>query len=490
MSAEIKVEYRAEPTLQKFHLSDAFYRFIVGPVGSGKSTACCMEIMRRAMEQAPSPFDGKRHTRWAVIRNTKQQLKDTTIRTWLDWFREDQFGELSRSDLTHRIQFNDVDMEVLFRPLDTPDDVRRVLSLEVTGVWLNECREIPKIIVDALGDRTGRFPSQREGGWTWRGVFGDTNPPDDSSWLYKMAEEVRPEGWDFFKQPGGLVELNGEFVSNPEAENLRNLEENYYLTRKEGKKPDYVRVYYCAQYGFVQEGRPVHQDYVDSIHCHKDILEPVKGIPIVLGFDFGLTPAVSFLQRLPNGRWIIFDEIVTEDMGIAKCCELMLLPKLQGEYQGFDYSAWGDPAGDKRADTDEFTPYQMLAAYGIKAKPCHTNDPSLRRGSMEAPLRRIVDGKPGLIISPRCKILRKALAGGFHYKRVRVSGEERYHEEPAKNIYSHICESSEYALLSSGEGRELINRNRGRNRERDEEYIGSRFRRPSYATPMQHRWMM
>lgn len=438
------------------------------------------------MEQEPSPLDGKRHTRWAVIRNTKQQLKDTTIKTWLDWFREDAFGKFTWSDLSHHIQINDVDLEVLFRPLDTPDDVRRVLSLEVTGAWLNECREIPKIIVDALGDRTGRFPSQREGGCTWRGVFGDTNPPDDSSWFYKMAEEVRPDGWEFFKQPGGLIEVGGEFIENPEAENTSNLEQKYYLTRKEGKKPDYVRVYYCAQYGFVQEGRPVHSDYVDSVHCHHSILEPVKGIPIRFALDFGLTPACAFGQRMPNGRWVIFDEISTDDMGITKFAELLLLPKLQGEYKDFEYMAWGDPAGDKRSDTDEFTPYQILAAFGIKAIPAHTNDPDLRRGSLEAPLRRMIDGKPGLIISPRCKMLRKGLAGGYHYKRVRVSGEERFHEEPAKNIYSHIVEALEYMLMESGEGKELINRRK--HSSGPASHLAG-LRRSSYYG-RQHGWMM
>lgn len=39
--------------------------------------------------------------------------------------------------------------EVLFRPLDTADDVHRVLSLEVTGAILGEFVEIPKAIVEA-----------------------------------------------------------------------------------------------------------------------------------------------------------------------------------------------------------------------------------------------------------------------------------------------------------------------------------------------------
>ncbi len=32
-------------------------------------------------------------------------------------------------------------------------------------------------------------------------------------------------------------------------------------------------------------------------------------------------------------------------------------------------------------------------------------------------LNRMVDGRPGLLISPKCKVTRKGMAGGYHYKR-------------------------------------------------------------------------
>ena len=57
------------PTLARFHESDAFFRSIRGPIGSGKTTACIAEIIKRAHEQRPGP-DGRRRTRWAAIRNT------------------------------------------------------------------------------------------------------------------------------------------------------------------------------------------------------------------------------------------------------------------------------------------------------------------------------------------------------------------------------------------------------------------------------------
>ena len=64
-------------------------------------------------------------------------------------------------------------------------------------------------------------------------------------------------------------------------------------------------------------------------------------------------------------------------------------------------------------------------------------------------------GQPALLVTANCKMLRKGLAGGFCYKRIKVSG-EKYAEQPDKNKYSHICEAAEYGLLMEGEGSEAI----------------------------------
>lgn len=286
----------------------------------------------------------------------------------------------------------------------------------------------------------------------------DTNPPDDDHPLYRMAEEIRPSTWGIYKQPGALIEMDGRFVPNPAAENIENLRGgiNYYLDRVPGRSLDHIRVYYCGQYGFVIDGKPVHPDYVDATHCSDEILKPVPGLTIFVGLDFGLCPAATFGQRLPNGRWIVFDEIVSERMGTDAMAEL-LNHKLKGEYAGFGWTIYGDPAGSQEAQTDRRTPFQILEAAGLPAEPAHeNNDPELRREALRQPLRRMIDGKPGFIISPKAKMLRKALKGGFCFRRMQVAGDERYTDKPDKNRYSHIAEACEYMCLGAGEGKALI----------------------------------
>ena len=64
-------------TIKQFMKDTHFFRGIRGPVGSGKSVACCIEIFRRALQQEKNS-EGKRKSRWAVIRNTNPQLRTTT----------------------------------------------------------------------------------------------------------------------------------------------------------------------------------------------------------------------------------------------------------------------------------------------------------------------------------------------------------------------------------------------------------------------------
>ena len=71
-------DFSNAPTIWKFTQSKAFVRGLIGPVGSGKSYACASQIFRRAIEQKPSPKDGIKYTRFAIVRNSYPMLKTTT----------------------------------------------------------------------------------------------------------------------------------------------------------------------------------------------------------------------------------------------------------------------------------------------------------------------------------------------------------------------------------------------------------------------------
>src|SRR5262245_8070570 len=78
------VRYIAPPTIARFIQSEAFCRFVLGPVGSGKTTGVIFEALRRSSQQSPGA-DGIRRTRWTIVRQTLEQMKQTILLDILNW---------------------------------------------------------------------------------------------------------------------------------------------------------------------------------------------------------------------------------------------------------------------------------------------------------------------------------------------------------------------------------------------------------------------
>ena len=477
----LNLDFSTSPVIWKFLRSNNFVRGIVGPVGSGKSYACAAEIMMRAVRQKPSPIDGIKYSRFVIVRNSYPELKTTTIKTWQEIFPENVFGPMHWTPpISHHIRLpsrgdaHGIDCEVIFLALDQPKDVRKLLSLELTGAWVNEARELPKAVIDGLTHRVGRYPTKRDGGPTWYGIWMDTNPMDDDHWWFRLAKKEKLTGkfgWKFFEQPGGVVEVppdvlpdNPEandhiFASgrwwklNPLAENINNLPSGYYMQMLGGKNLDWVRCYAEGKYTYVQEGKPVWHEYDDMLMSGDVEYDP--NLPIQIGLDFGLTPAAVIGQRLNNGRWIVLHEIVTFDMGLERFGN-QLLAELNGKFPKAQLMVWGDPAGLARDAIYEVTAFDHLKTLGLNAQPTHSNKFMVRREAAAAPMLRLVEGKPGLIISRECKLLRKSLAGGYHFKRLAIgAGQERFKDSPNKNEHSHIGDAFGYLLLGGGEHKRM-----------------------------------
>lgn len=479
-----EIVYNAEPTLAKFHASNAFIRGIKGPVGSGKSVGMCTEIIRRAMEQRAGA-DGKRHSRWGVVRNTYIELKMTTIRTWLDWVPDSCNKMKWDAPITSHVVFTlpdgtTVDLEVMFVSLDRPEDIKKLKSFDATGIWINEAVEEPKAVLDIATSRVGRYPSERDGGCTYSGIIMDTNPCDTDHWWYYLAEkdlttERGRKAWEeitaaeqvmrqagllaegqplmeFFSQPPALIFRDGLWVPNANAENVSHLNGGfaYYLRQVAGKSHEWINTYLGGHYGKVVDGKPVYTEYADNIHAPGISLYPQEGLPIIIGLDYGLTPAAAICQATSRGQFNVLGELCSDGMGIERFLRDALKPYLAANFSGFRFKVYGDPAGSQRTQGDEKTCRMYVEAAGFDYESAASNSPIARREAVAYFLNRMVDGKPGLQIDLSCQMIRKGFAGGYHYKRVPVIGEERFKDEPDKNIYSHIHDALQYAAMSVG----------------------------------------
>lgn len=468
-------DYHAEPTLARFHQERAFFQYVEGPFGSGKSTGMVMEIMRRAMNQKPNQ-EGRRQSRVAVVRSTYPQLKATTIKTWQMWVPDAiapvVYGTPITSRLKQRLGDGTIlDLEVIFLALDRPEDVEKLTSLELSFVYINEAREVDEVIVNTLAGRVDRFPAYKDGGVTEPGIIADSNPPMMTHWLYvlfmngeRVTTEIEGLNGEKHKilnvkytQPPAVYfdEVEQKWRLNPDAENLKNLSPMYYVNQLAQAKNDenFIKVNLGGQPGMSRKGKPIFPQFSIHKHVAKEKLNPQRGLPIIIGFDFGLNPAAIFCQLTHRGLRVL-DELPPADESLEDFCDQYVLPLLQKRYPGFQIIGSGDPAGRGRSGLDKRTPFDVLITRGIKAFPAQTNNFITRKETVDYFLGR----DEGLIVSPHCTVVIEGFSSGYVYKEARMATGGKILEVADKNEWSHPMDAVQYAALQAKYGLNPIGR--------------------------------
>jgi hypothetical protein len=340
-----------------------------------------------------------------------------------------------------------VESEWILKHLDNEEQVRDLLSLDLSGAWLNEAREIREDVFKMLRGRINRFPPRRmyRVVVTYPFIIMDTNPPHTDHWLYRMFEELPKidHRWAeliaIFKQPS---------ARSPQAENLPNLAPGYYEELMYGQDEDWIRVYVDGEYGHVKSGKPVFPSYKDSFHCAQEELEPIERHPVIVGMDFGLTPAAVFIQLTKEGQLRVIHEIVTEDATDLETFIIeYIIPTINSMFFKCPIHIIGDPAGKSRSQVDSRSCFHVLSSFGLRAMPAYTNSLHDRLRAVNIYLTRTIKGnQPAFLLSPSCKYLRKGFISEYHFRRLKVMG-DRYADLPDKNIYSHVFDALQYACL-------------------------------------------
>lgn len=448
------ITYTAPKTCARFMRSTAFGRLIAGPVGSGKTTACIFELFRRACEQAPAA-DGYRYTRFAIVRQTLKQLKDTVLKDVTTWLNG--VAEYKVSENTIYVTIGDVKSEWLLIPLDTPEDQRRLLSMQLTGAWMSEAIEIDLGLVSPLAGRCGRYPGPQLGGASWFGIIADTNMPVEGSDWYKFMEVRTPPDWQIFKQPSGM---------SPLAENLEWLTQTpatlklpvydaariaqgrtYYERFLRSNSEDWCRRYVHAEYGIDPSGLAVFRDsFRKDIHV-VDELYPLSANPLIVGMDFGRDPCAVICQMNHKGQLLVLEEVIAKDIGLELQINAAVRPALlQERYLGRAAVIIGDPSGVAKSSIYEETTFDVIKRMGFMCYPAPTNDIDARIRAIDAFLLSMRAGAPGMLIDGgRCPVLVQALQNGYRFDKLR-SGETKV--KPAKNEYSHVVDAFQYACLA------------------------------------------
>lgn len=471
--------YEASETGIAFHNSDAYVKMITGPFGSGKSCICAMDCLLNAMAQPPAD-NGVRYSRIGVIRSTYPELVSTTRNSLLEVFPS-EYGSINLSAPprgTYKFPLPDgtsCQVELVLQALQTPEDAEKVKSANWTFAWINEATGVSPDIFNTITGRVTRYPSDALGGCRWGGIIMDFNQPPQGHYLLEMMKNPE-DNWEVFKQPPAAFKTESDtgiitYTVNPRAENLVNLgskrldtddpdipltiEEkkerglSYYANQiaswqKTGQQ-DKVDSLFCMLDVPMKDGKPVFPSFSSELHVARLPIEPISLNEVVIGYDTsGVHPAVVIGQQI-QGKWCVIDEIIGEGMGLEAFVEGLLVPLVRTKYNKCNIVVSCDPANAKDAYTG-LAPTTHLKNFGFTTSLPRTNNPKTRIQAVEQILNKNVGG---LLVSPTCKNLIRALGGAYRYKKLRVSGsiDVAYDSKPEKNDASHIADALQYMCL-------------------------------------------
>lgn len=392
-----QIEFRANPTQKRFIESKAQADLFACRMGEGKSAALAWAVWYHTRHNPGA--------RWAVVRDTWENLRDTTQQEFFKWFPPGIFGDYKASEKKFVWKpETGLEGEILFMGMDDPDDASKLQSRELAGVALDEPAPaaesggIDELIFDIAISRL------RQPGMNWYAVKLAENNPDETHWTYRKFVDPGTEGFVCWQ--------------TSEAENLRNLPEDYYekIAQAWAHRPDLKRRFLEGKFGFQQIGRAVTPEWSSELHL-TGYLEPVRGCDLILSWDGGLNPTCVVCQVTPLGDALILEAHVGENIGMYELITQIVKPRLASVYEGFRWRHTGDP----NLESPEQSSSQNSAALVIQrslggpfiAGPISED---ARTEPLRALLGRQRSGRGVLQVDRyNAKAVWHALRGGWHY---------------------------------------------------------------------------
>ncbi len=196
------------------------------------------------------------------------------------------------------------------------------------------------------------------------------------------------------------------------------------------------------------EGFPVFPEFT-KLHVLHEQPTPVPGLPMLIGFDFGLTPA-AIIAQLQEDQLVVFEELVEVNMGATRFYE-KVANHIRLFYPAFsdlrkNWLCFIDPAGLQRSQTDESTCAQSLCGpdgrgFVPRPGPLAWED---RRKAVLGFLTKLTIHGPALQLYGRaCPTLLKGFEGGYRFSE-KAAEIEPGKLRPVKDSFSHPHDAFQY----------------------------------------------
>ena len=209
---------------------------------------------------------------------------------------------------------------------------------------------------------------------------------------------------------------------------------------------EYLREY--ELYWDTFSGQPVYPEF-GNIHVIDNEPFPTPGLPMLVGIDWGLTPA-AVIGQLDEGVLTIFEELTETNMGAIRFID-KLTKHIKITYPTFgdlkkNWLCFVDPAGNTKAQSDESTCFQIAGKhFSLIPGPMAWEE---RKNSVVHFLMKLEQGKPAFqIYEKKCPMLTKGFRGGYRYSDKSIEIEQTK-LRPIKDMFSHVHDSTQY--LCSG----------------------------------------
>ena len=471
MSTTHEINFAPNPVQKNFIESRAKADLYSSRMGEGKSAGIAWAVFYHT-QQNPGAT-------WAIIRDTWENLRATTLKEMFKWFPPGLCGDWneSRKTFTWRLAGFD-NATVQFLGMDDPGDASKLQSRELAGFAIDEPAPaaesggVAEMIFDVAMSRL------RQPGMNWYAAKLAQNNSDETHWTYRR-----------FVDPG-----HPDFAcwQPTTPENTANLPPSYYEGLRDiwAHRPDLVARFVEGNYGYMQIGNAVTPEFDPALHL-ANALSPIKGAPLTLCWDFGLNPTCIITQVTPLGQWLVLEDFVGDGIGVLELIKENVKDALAARYSHCIWNHVGDPAGAQREQSSaNITAVRVIRReLGGNWRPGPVK-PAQRIDPLRAVLTRTVATNPGRrgmvqVDRVKAKNVAAALRGGWHYNVARTG---LVSSQPVKDIHSHPGDALGYGAARLFPLGKLQDKKTGKRRAAGAKFFGTQkpglgFEQPGRKLP-------
>jgi len=474
-------DYIASKWAAPFHLdTTSSVKGLKAPVGTGKTSAVCIEIQRLACLQFPD-VNGVRWFKALIIRGSYYELKTTVLDTWRHWAPPSICKIVTSPYIRANMEMalpdgTTVNLEVEFMSVPDLKTAKEGLKgKEPTVIYINELPEItqPIQVIQECESRLWRFPSVTTAPIRWSGILFDFNPSVIGGPVYKFFKDQEkiakskpdePREVSLYEYPPALIRVparsnpedyaKSQWVPNPEADYHRfnNIGFEYWfnMVNKYANDEDYIRKNVEGFWTLGTGNKSCFPSFSQKVHVGDTIYDP--SAPVLVGADGGLFPAIVIGQLLA-GCLHVQHEVIVDEITVSDLVTLHLLPLIKQHYPtNARKIVYHDPGNNNRSPNSmevNFKPTMLWRQKGFEVGVINNmqNKTDVRHRAVS----QFLNIRNALVINTRCEYLTQAMAGRYQWNMPKNDEPSTKTLQPVKDRFADVADAFQYLCVGVGD---------------------------------------